>query len=627
MDNLKQKALLYLSKGLPIFPVGVDKKPVISSWFKYQTELPTSKEVEEWFSRPSAVGIAMATGWLSGVSVIDIDRNKDTGELPKIQLPPTFIVNTGGGEGRHHNYYKYNALADGLAHIKLNVDVRSQGNYVIIPPSLHASGNRYEGASMSFSAVDFARDLNPFPTYLLPDTAQKTEGLFDDLGFRKSFESRFHREVPEGERNSTAISFCGSLLSQITIPLWDAMIPDKLEDWNEEYCSPPLPQAELLTCYRQAKSMQTENPSGINTPEPTELELEESLESLTLSVMMKLETPDNPYIVDVLVPTGTIVSIIGETGKGKSLFMLELAKSMAFGEDFFGEFVVEDKQRVLIIDQEMNKNLLVDRFKSFFYDKTETEMKSSGLEIMFEKCWSIDDPKKFKAMKKKIVKGKYDVVIFDTWITIHGAEENSSDSVKKINALMLEMIAECGITIIYLHHKKKAMDGGSSTGANSARGSTEILAKVSSNIEIHSKEDMDEDGVNMKVMTITQSKNRLAQALPKSEVWVYYDPITKRTRWDYKGGVGSKPKVLEVATDHLKEYYGGLERGETKTFSDVLESFKESGVKVGQKNLRKAIKELVTDGVLLEIPYGTGKTYGMEGTAMTSALYDKLGDE
>ena len=87
-------ALYYRKLGWSIFPVGDNKKPLVGSWVGYQKKFPTDEEIDKWFSNPLTKGIAIVTGSLSKLLVLDLDVGADTTELT---LPLTPTVKTGGG--------------------------------------------------------------------------------------------------------------------------------------------------------------------------------------------------------------------------------------------------------------------------------------------------------------------------------------------------------------------------------------------------------------------------------------------------------------------------------------------------------------------------------------------------
>jgi len=143
-NDLLGQALEYAERGFRVFPCR-DKKPL--SGLKWKQEATTDPEqIKEWFAKRECQ-IAIAAGTDSNIWVLDIDSDKkgleslaaleaDHGKLE------TLCVRSGGGG--YHFYYKHLDGLKNVAGILMDgIDTRSDGGYVIAPPSLHESGNRY----------------------------------------------------------------------------------------------------------------------------------------------------------------------------------------------------------------------------------------------------------------------------------------------------------------------------------------------------------------------------------------------------------------------------------------------------------------------------------------------------
>ena len=162
-------ALAFALAGLPVFPCRSDKTPLTLHGFKDASNDPA--QVFTWWGRLKPEALGMATGVDSGLWVLDVDAPKPgrIGDGPAAlaalvqehgPLPATVEQITGGG-GRHL-FFAW--PRDGLpvknsaGKLAPGLDVRGEGGYVILPPSLHHTGNRYawaEGHSL--------RDMEPAP--------------------------------------------------------------------------------------------------------------------------------------------------------------------------------------------------------------------------------------------------------------------------------------------------------------------------------------------------------------------------------------------------------------------------------------------------------------------------------
>jgi len=90
----------------------------------------------------------MATGQASGVFVIDVDGDAGKASVNKwiiegMMLPPTLTVKTSKG---WHLYFRVPVgvvVGNSQGTLANGIDVRGDGGYVMVPPSVHASGVKY----------------------------------------------------------------------------------------------------------------------------------------------------------------------------------------------------------------------------------------------------------------------------------------------------------------------------------------------------------------------------------------------------------------------------------------------------------------------------------------------------
>jgi hypothetical protein len=110
--------------------------------------------IRAWWTRHPTANIGMATGSGSGLLVIDVDLDKGGFESLAALIhrykewPDTPTVRTGGGG--IHFYFRFPEDAEIRNDVgrKLGpgIDVRGEGGYVLLPPSVHAKRRAYEWA-------------------------------------------------------------------------------------------------------------------------------------------------------------------------------------------------------------------------------------------------------------------------------------------------------------------------------------------------------------------------------------------------------------------------------------------------------------------------------------------------
>jgi hypothetical protein len=123
--------------------------------------------IRRWWTAYPKANVAIATGEISGIVVLDVDpRHGGHKSLKKLEkkygkLVETYRVRTGGtkkdGPGLHHYFTYSDELVKRLKKLtkKPNgLDVLADGGYVVGPGSDHISGARYEVESHSIAAFE-----------------------------------------------------------------------------------------------------------------------------------------------------------------------------------------------------------------------------------------------------------------------------------------------------------------------------------------------------------------------------------------------------------------------------------------------------------------------------------------
>lgn len=164
MTMLKH-ALEYAANGWAVFPVyGVvqgqctcgqnecsraGKHPMTINGFKDATTEPNIIQIW-WDTYPNA-NIGIATGSMSGLSVIDVDhgqgkdgfKNLETLEKEHGIIPRNICVRTGSGGLHIYLAAPDEPIGISASRLAKHIDVRGDGGYVVAPPSNHISGNSY----------------------------------------------------------------------------------------------------------------------------------------------------------------------------------------------------------------------------------------------------------------------------------------------------------------------------------------------------------------------------------------------------------------------------------------------------------------------------------------------------
>jgi hypothetical protein len=269
--ELLEAASLYARLGWPVIPLHVPregrcscptpdcaqagKHPRIRAWARRATVDPAI--VDGWAREFGAINIGIVTGHASGTVVVDIDdRRRGDDSIAELEaehgaLPATVEAVTGGG-GRHLVFAHRRGeppVRSSAGSVATGIDVRADGGLIVVSPSLHRSGRRYE---WELSAHPTFTPLAEPPDWLL--------ALIRGAPERRARPPSHGRPIPRGRRNDTLIALAGHL---VKLGLSGRALAAALEAENER-CRPRLPRAEIATMVRSSRTWDAPPPWTID---------------------------------------------------------------------------------------------------------------------------------------------------------------------------------------------------------------------------------------------------------------------------------------------------------------------------------------------------------------------------
>ena len=237
-------ALGYARRGLSVFPcVPGQKVPATKHGFKDATLNPQT--IESWWRSWGECNIGVATGEISVILVLDIDTKKKDGEKELRQLEaqhgelPATVESVTPGGGRHI-FFRWPGwpVKCSQGEFAAGIDVRGDGGYAILPPSIHPTGRRY------FWSVDAANAFVDAPQWVL-DRLKATAAAAPTAGSPTPVDAwrRLVADgVDEGQRNAAVAKIAGLLLRRYVDPV---VTLDLLIAWDVSRCRPPLGEREI----------------------------------------------------------------------------------------------------------------------------------------------------------------------------------------------------------------------------------------------------------------------------------------------------------------------------------------------------------------------------------------------
>lgn len=240
MDTF-QYAVKYLQLGYSVIPVRSDKKGgSLVKWKEYQNRKPTKQEIKKWFDKDNPPGIAIVTGMISGIVVLDLDRH---GEHDGKQIAQSMydwsyegpMAKTGGG-GIHAIYKHPGQTQPNASAINEGIDFRGDGGFIYAPPSPHPSGNQYE-----WVVAPWETEPEPMPQWLKDEVAEDAARLKEQTGAGSELDQALEYGVEQGERNEMATKLAGRFFARGNTRNEVMML---LAQWNQRN-RPPLGKEEL----------------------------------------------------------------------------------------------------------------------------------------------------------------------------------------------------------------------------------------------------------------------------------------------------------------------------------------------------------------------------------------------
>lgn len=212
MTELRRAACRLVDRDKPIFPCRPNgKEPLTSNGFKDASV--DRAIVLHWWGRWPDANIAMPTGHASGFLVLDLDGPEGMDTFARIDAHGpglnTLEVATGTGV---HLYFRMPDPDIGTSNAAIkarfgpSVDVRGNGGYVIVPPSRHPNGTRYQwGAGQVLPTPDWLVEILTAPAPTPTVGAYRPASVVPISGDRLLARFNAHLErvanEPEGSRN------------------------------------------------------------------------------------------------------------------------------------------------------------------------------------------------------------------------------------------------------------------------------------------------------------------------------------------------------------------------------------------------------------------------------------------
>lgn len=456
--------------------------------------------ITSWWSTwyPGA-NIGVATG--GELVVIDIDISKGgVGSLRKLEtvfgkLPETLSVETGSG-GRHYYFSSPEQIKNSAGKFGPGFDVRGEGGYVVAPPSLHSSGQRYSWIA------GLPETLTELPEVWRALLTGRENGVLlgDDAVFVISDSgATIPEQITAGQRNTLLMAVAGKMRR---LGFNQDEIDSALETCNQKRCQPPLsakevhriahsvtryaPGAQLSDLLKDddvfrvdpSDAQQPDTSEQIDSDVPPEIKDDQTEEPDifdlkpkkglsgvgTLDGLDHTVTDSGPALLWYTWP-GEVIQLNAIPDAGKSTFALNLCLAMASGRSFAPLYKGESPKRILYLDFE-NRLFRFQRdlekmreILTASEDRLVRENFHYGVDVELDgKVFMITDNDCLRSLWHYLKNNKIDFLVIDT--TAQAAlifnENDNAEMQRKIVGPMKRLGARSGTAIMLIHHEGKS---------------------------------------------------------------------------------------------------------------------------------------------------------------------------
>jgi hypothetical protein len=482
-----EAALKYALKGWAVFPIHTTiglfcscgtvgcgksgKHPRIDKWNEKATVDPET--IRAWWTKWKDANIGIITGRKSGVVVLDVDpRNGGNETLEQLMadigvLPPSLRVRT-GGDGQHLIFRNpKHPIEQGSSKLGSGIDVKGDGGYIIAPPSLHRSGNRYEW-------IDNPDDT---PLAELPDAVVERIGRV--ITPQNVTTSSTEALIPKGERDNRLFQFALKFYHQ---GYSEDVVLAMLSGINERLCEQP--EADRIT---------EDDLRRIVTSAKSYASPQEDFQLCSLSDLRELPAPE--WQIPGLFQENSVIMIYGPSGVGKTFATIDMACSLAYdGKWYTGN---GKPGSVVYVAGESGRGIVkrVDAWRS-------AKGITQDLDRLIVNNGPVDlgNPQTIERFIKVIEKFSPSLVVFDTLARCTpGKDENSSGVMGSIVQQLDNIKKELKTSVVIVHHTGKSGD--------QERGSSALRAAMDTMIAVRQEGNDD-------CITILCDKQKEAEPIP-----------------------------------------------------------------------------------------------------------------
>lgn len=470
-------ALDAAGKGWRVFPLKPDGKvPITSNGYKDATT--DVQTIREWWNKTPNANIGIATGEVSGFSVVDVDiKDGRAGEesAQKLGLPfhDTLTVRT--ASGGWHYYFAHTEGFRNRAGLLPGIDTRGDGGYVVGPGSV-IDGEMYDVANVG--------DIRPMPESVARLVGQRAEPDGDP----KPDTEAFQVSEDEVKRIRAALGYLDAdpfeTWVQVGMALYElAGGSDQMFDlWN--WWSTSSAKYDGATMRKRWQSFASDRGDKITEATFWHLARVAGYQDDTNDVIFVPEVDDSlvfnineldawqaPPLQEIelwrnsIIARGNMTLIAGPPKIGKSMFVQHLLMGAASGRDFLGHSF-DRPLRVLWMQAEIRKVYLKagrinPAIAASKYSKGELAELRANFYMTDRLDLEITNKREFNILAKSVAELAPDILVIDPVINFSAAKENDARETKDLLRATRQLARAAGENaddepaLVVVHHTRK----------------------------------------------------------------------------------------------------------------------------------------------------------------------------
>lgn len=492
-----EDALEYLDRGWVVIPIRPDSKRPAIKWQEYQNRHPTEDEVIKWWTDWPDYQIAIVTGALSGVVVVDCDNEDALHAAFDAGMRSPVRVKTKRGTHLYFSHPRDGVRRGPRAGINSRgadwpridgLDFRGDGSYALLPPSNGYKWDYLTGHDLDDMPVwqDWKPSLDALPLM------RGGEFEFSELNLTaikplNEFASEWDRtarfvaekfpttkKIPTGQSNGRNERVMRYISECIMDGYWADELRVKAHAFMREFFVDPLQPSEFDATVRSMEAAERRNHperfdamgnyiprpghiTAVATPDKPEM-VPPPRRLITMADAEELlaKSEGTQWLIEPWLKRGTIVQVYGYSGHGKSMFVQHACAALSSGQKYFGPFEVWRAGRVLYLDFEMGQATIARRLMEMRQMHGDTGDRLQIWSPFLETAHvDFNSPNGMPLLQSVISATNPDVVVIDTVRSAWpGLAENSAEDWGKINKLAITL-RNAGLGVILVHHSNK----------------------------------------------------------------------------------------------------------------------------------------------------------------------------